>query len=138
MLKRCHDSPKLILNSFGAYTTDTAYRVKTNGFNKRNLVYSFINSLTSLSAEIEGRHYGGGVLELVPSEIEELLIPIIPDSLASPKNLYNLNKSVKSKKMTNIVEQQSSKILSSIGVSKKNQHILYDNWLLLKNRRQRI
>ena len=24
------------------------------------------------------------------------------------------------------------------GVSKKNQHILYDNWLLLKNRRQRI
>ncbi len=35
-----------------------------------------MNSLTALSAELEGRHYGGGVLELVPSEIEKLLLPI--------------------------------------------------------------
>jgi len=32
--------------------------------------------LTALSAELEGRHYGGGVLELVPSEIERLLVPL--------------------------------------------------------------
>ena len=36
-----------------------------------------MNSLTFLSAELEGRHYGGGVLEMVPSEIERLLIPLV-------------------------------------------------------------
>lgn len=40
------------------------------------VMFSFLNSLPFLSAEIEGRHYGGGVLELVPSEIEKLLIPL--------------------------------------------------------------
>jgi hypothetical protein len=33
-----------------------------------------VNSLTALTAELEGRHYGGGVLELVPSEIEKLAV----------------------------------------------------------------
>src|SRR5690606_17848357 len=28
MLKRCHDAPRLIQNTMGAYTTDTAYRVR--------------------------------------------------------------------------------------------------------------
>ena len=40
------------------------------------LVGGFVNSLTVLSADLEGRHYGGGVLELVPSEIERLAIPV--------------------------------------------------------------
>lgn len=47
-----------------------------------SLVLAFVNSLTSLTAEMEGRHYGGGVLELVPSEIERLLIPVITASRA--------------------------------------------------------
>ena len=34
----------------------------------RHTCRSFINPLTALSAELEGRHYGGGVLELIPSE----------------------------------------------------------------------
>ena len=89
MLKRCHDAPKLILNEFGAYTTDTAYRIRSSALSSLNLVYAFINPLSSLCAEIEGRHYGGGVLELVPSEIEELLIPILPDQHISKADLNN-------------------------------------------------
>src|SRR5690606_17262173 len=75
MLKRSHDTPRLILNQMRAYTTDTAYRVRLKEGTAEQLVYGFINALTSLSAELEGRHYGGGVLELVPSEIEKLLLP---------------------------------------------------------------
>ncbi len=40
--------------------------------------FSYLNSLTFLYAELGGRHYGGGVLEMVPSEIEKLLIPFMP------------------------------------------------------------
>ena len=76
MLKRSHNYPRLILNSADAYTTDTAYRICTS-MKPDVLVYNFINSLTALSAELEGRHYGGGVLELVPSEIENLLVPMV-------------------------------------------------------------
>ena len=31
MLKRSHNTPRLILNRLGAYTTDTAYRIRTRG-----------------------------------------------------------------------------------------------------------
>ena len=44
----------------------------------QDLTFSFLNSLTFLFAEMLGRHYGGGVLELVPSEIERLPIPFLP------------------------------------------------------------
>ncbi len=41
------------------------------------LVAGVHNSLTILSSETEGRTYGGGVLEMVPSEIARLLVPLV-------------------------------------------------------------
>jgi hypothetical protein len=40
-------------------------------------VAAFHNSVTLLSAEIEGRTFGGGVLELVPTEIRRLRVVAI-------------------------------------------------------------
>ncbi len=82
MLKRAHNYPRLVLNTARAFATDTAYRIAPAGIDASALVLGFINSLTCLSSELEGRHYGGGVLELVPSEIEHLLIPIVDISSA--------------------------------------------------------
>ena len=79
--KRSHRYPRLVLNDAGAFTTDTIYRGRMHlAYQGRetDLVASFHNSLTLLSAEIEGRSFGGGVLELVPSEINRLLVPL-PD-----------------------------------------------------------
>ena len=64
-------------NQFGAYTTDTIYRGiphPETGLAPEQIVAAFHTSLTMLSAEIEGRSFGGGVLELVPSEIARLAI----------------------------------------------------------------
>src|SRR5262249_34999913 len=80
MLKRAHHFPRLVLNSAGSFTTDTAYRIRPKQAAASSLVYSFLNSATWLCAELEGRHYGGGVLELVPSEIERLILPIFSAS----------------------------------------------------------
>src|SRR5205807_2162244 len=56
MLKRSHHFPRLILNAAGAFTTDTAYRVALgNEVRAPDLVVSFVNSLTALTAELEGR-----------------------------------------------------------------------------------
>lgn len=81
LLKRCHLFPRLVVNELAAHSTDTAYRVRLHADyagRTRDFAVSFLNSLTFLCAELGGRHYGGGVLELVPSEIEKLLIPLQP------------------------------------------------------------
>lgn len=85
--KRSHRFPRLIANSADLLTTDTIYQGKMlPGYERmeRRLVSGFHNSLTLLSAEIEGRSFGGGVLELVPSEINRLLVidpNTVPDAL---------------------------------------------------------
>lgn len=134
MLKRSHSTPRLIFNSAGAYTTDTAYRITSRGPRAELLVYSFINALTSLSAELEGRHYGGGVLELVPSEIERLLLPV---SERIDVDLLGLDKAVRTMPMEMVVEQQTRRTLGAIGLAKADQDTLLGAWDKMRNRRQR-
>ncbi len=133
MLKRAHDVPRLIFNELGAYTTDTAYRVESKGVAPELLVYCFMNPLTALMAELEGRSYGGGVLELVPSEIEKLYLPL-PDINF---NLRELDKDVRTKDFDEILLGHGQKILLKIGLSKDEIKVLFTAWSKLKNRRQR-
>lgn len=81
MAKRSHHFPRVVVNEATVVTTDTIYRGRMtvdSPMTARALAASFHNSLTLLSAEIEGRSFGGGVLELVPSEISRLSIPVAP------------------------------------------------------------
>jgi len=134
MLKRSHDLPRLIFNEIGAFTTDTAYRIKCDYLNEKLLVYCFMNSLTALSAELEGRSYGGGVLELVPSEINNLLIPIA--DIKKP-DIIKLDQMVRSKDPETYLPLLDTIILGSIGISENDQKTLFNAWLKLRNRRQR-
>jgi len=133
MLKRSHNYPRLILNSANALTTDTAYRISTE-VDAKKLVYSFVNSFTALSAELEGRHYGGGVLELVPSEIEKLRVPI-PRGIRPA--IKSLDSSVRSREQEETLKMQDQKILSRLGLSPAEIATLHGAWLKLRNRRQR-
>jgi hypothetical protein len=73
--KRSHSFPRLCVNEANVLVTDTAYRISMNeGYTINGLCYSFYNSLTLLFAEVYGRFYGGGVLELTPSEFKKLPI----------------------------------------------------------------
>lgn len=136
MLKRSHDTPRLIHNRLGAYTTDTAYRIRTlNGTDAAKLVGCFINPLTALSAELEGRHYGGGVLELIPSEIERLLIPLPKKANV---DLTELDKAIRSLPTHQFLNTQGKKVLGSMGLSPAMQDSLLDGWRKLRDRRHRI
>ncbi|QDU97377.1 Eco57I restriction-modification methylase domain-containing protein [Lignipirellula cremea] len=78
--KRAHLYHRLILNNADVFTTDTIYRgqmLPHFADRAEDLVAGFQNSLTLLSSEIEGRTYGGGVLELVPSEAARLRVPLV-------------------------------------------------------------
>lgn len=135
MLKRSHDFPRLVFNKAQAYTTDTTYRVKYKKFNEATLVGSFINSITALSAEVEGRHYGGGVLELVPSEIRKLLVPI---QKFDQKELYKLNTLIQNGiPSEELLSRRDEEVLLPLGFSKKETTTLLEAWSRLRLRRQR-
>ncbi|MBD3831980.1 MAG: methyltransferase [Brevundimonas sp.] len=73
--KRSHGFPRICVNEAGVHITDTAYGVHPReGHTIRGICFSFYNSLTMLFAETNGRFYGGGVLELSPSELKMLPI----------------------------------------------------------------
>lgn len=135
LLKRCHDAPRLVLNSLGAYTTDTAYRIRVRRGSANRLVYNFINAITALSAELEGRHYGGGVLELVPSEIERLLVPDPPDLSV---DVTGLDRAVKSESLGAVLERQSRLVLGALGMGCAIQDDLISAWGKLRDRRRRL
>lgn len=135
MLKRSHTAPRLILNELRAFTTDTAYRIRVKCGTANQLVFSFVNPMTALSAELEGRHYGGGVLELVPSEIERLLIPV---STKIKANVNSLDKAIRSSTMDVVLEHQSSIVLGAAGLPKTDQDELLNAWKRLRDRRHRV
>lgn len=75
-LRRNNLYPKFVLNEAGAYTTDTMHRVFIKeGVNKKALIASYYNSLSFAFAEILGRNFGGGCLELMPSEVGGIYLP---------------------------------------------------------------
>ena len=76
MLRQIHLAPRLTVNATAATSTDTVHRVRlTPGVDATALAMVFHNSVTFAFAEIMGRSYGGGILELEPAEAEQLPIP---------------------------------------------------------------
>ena len=72
-----HFGPRLILNPHGARNSNLLHGVAlaTDAPDVRALSAAMCSSVTLLSAEIEGRAYGGGVLKLETKEAERLRIP---------------------------------------------------------------
>lgn len=76
LLRQIYDGPRIIRNLADATSTDTIHRVRTSdGVDPGWLAATSMNSLTWAFAEIRGRSYGGGVLELEPTEAEGLPFP---------------------------------------------------------------
>lgn len=70
--------PRLIVNDVGAWSSNLLHGVTLGLLSPppRALAAAMASSVTLLSAEIEGRAYGGGVLKLETKEAERLLVPV--------------------------------------------------------------
>lgn len=93
--KRFHKLPKLIVNKAGIHTTDVSYNIRFNEkTNPSSFAFCFYNSLTLALCEYNGRFYGGGVGELVPSEFKDICVPYrdIPEKeISHLDNLFRKN-----------------------------------------------
>lgn len=111
--KRCNEYPKLIKNSAKVLATDSAYMVSMkHDFSIESLIYSFYNPLTLSFAELQGRYYGGGVLELTPNEFKSLPLPLV-NITKSDFNSYILRFKEK-ESIVDICNQEDVTILKSI------------------------
>ena len=75
MFRQIYDFPRIVLNNSDATSTDTIHRFTCKAEKPERVIANTYTWLTAASAEIEGRSYGGGVLELEPTEAERLLMP---------------------------------------------------------------
>ena len=75
-LRRNNFYPKFVLNKCDAVSTDTMHRMKFNdGVDPENVLLAYYNSISFAFTEICGRSYGGGVLEILPGEMGNILLP---------------------------------------------------------------
>ena len=128
--------PRLILNSAKATCTDTLHRVK---FNEKKLekitVSCFHNSLTFAFAEILGRSYGGGVLELMPTEAEKLPVPIVTSETTNL--LSEMDGLVREGLPDEVIDLGDRRILNEeLGLKRRDITLIKSAWKDLSKRRK--
>ena len=134
MLRQIHTFPRLTINLTKATSTDTVHRVRFLGdVNPQAVVAAFHNTATFLLAEIFGRSYGGGVLELEPTEAENLLIAPL-DSLAA---FSKVDAALRQGDVDSIVSAGDAALLGSAGLTPDDLRILRTGWQRLRDRRLR-
>ncbi len=132
LFRQIYDFPRIILNIAGAVSTDTIHRMRCKA-NKTKLIPCLYTHLTAASAEIEGRSYGGGVLELEPTEAERLLVPKqIVEGLA----IQEIDHLIRTGKIGDLLEENDKRVLvDGLGLSKKDCSMLKGIWVKMRDRR---
>ncbi len=134
LFRQIYDFPRVVLNKAGAMCTDTIHRVSCRG-DKATFASTAYTYLTAASAEIEGRSYGGGVLELEPTEAEKLLMPKEVGDGLPVREIDNL---VREGALEEVLRENSRLILQgSVGMTKKECDALKRIWLKMRGRRSR-
>lgn len=134
-LRRNNLYPKFVLNEADAYTTDTMHRVFIKeGVKKKAFVASYYNSLSFAFAEILGRNFGGGCLELMPSEVGEIFLPYKEEN----EQIFDNIDSMLRKKVgaDEILDYTDEVILhQGMGLSKDEVKLARSIWHKIINRR---
>jgi adenine-specific DNA methylase len=134
-IRRNNIYPKLILNEANAYTTDTMHRVFIKkGINKSAFIASYYNSVSFAFSEIVGRSYGGGVLELMPSETESIFLPYKEDNQVL---ITEIDKMLRNKVDIDTVLKTTNHIIlyENFGFSRKEIGLANTIWKKLSFRR---
>lgn len=137
VFKRCHEMPKLLINQAEIYTTDTAYGIYPNkGFNIQGITYSFYNSLTLLFAEIRGRFYGGGVLELSPMEFRSLPLVYHEPNKQEMNSFLKVFKDSEGNP-TKVLDYGDNWMKDKLSLSNTEVASIRDAWVSVRNHRLR-
>lgn len=137
LLRQIYDHPRLIANHAGAMSTDTVHRVRIlNGVAATSVASASVNSATFAFAEVMGRSYGGGVLELEPREAEALPFP--DASKLSDEHVEDVDRLVRAGRLLEAVSLVDRVLLiDHHGFSRELVRELRGTWARLRDRRLR-
>jgi len=128
--RQIYDFPRVVKNGAGATSTDTIHRLRAA--KPDALITNIYTHLTAASSEIEGRSYGGGVLELEPTEAERLLMPT---ALRKGLPLEEVDKLVRAGRLQDVLTENDRLILGELGIGKADRDMLAAIWRKMRDRR---
>lgn len=130
--KRSHMMPRICSNRAGVLTTDTAYQISMKeGVSVDDLCYSFYSSLTLLFTEVDGRFYGGGVLELTPREFRGLPFLLQSPTCDDRKSFEDKFIELNAESQSRMIERIDARAMKMLGLEEQQ-------WKALVNARKRI
>lgn len=133
VFRQIYDFPRVVLNTAEATSTDTIHRMRCKTANPRAVLANTYTSLTAASAEIEGRSYGGGVLELEPTEAERLLMPA---KLGPALSLDECDRLVRNDRLGDVLDENDRLVLKeTMGLSATECRMLRRVWEKMRDRR---
>ena len=124
-----------MLNEAKAYTTDTMHRVFIKeGVNKKAFVASYYNSLSFTFAEILGRNFGGGCLELMPSEVGGIYMPY---RIENEKLFTEIDRMLRQKRTADEILDYTDRIIlhEGMGFSMEEVYTARSIWHKIMGRR---
>lgn len=135
MLRQIHFAPRLTVNAAAATSTDTVHRVRLDpNVDPATLAAVFHNSATFAFAEIMGRSYGGGILELEPREAEQLPMP--PPAYGSAELAQDVDLLLKANEIDKALDVVDRHVLiDGLGLSPRLVAGCRAAWLTLRDRR---
>lgn len=137
-----HNGPRIALNNAEITCTNSVHRVYFKQISRKKqkmLAISFISTLTQISAEIEGRSYGSGVLKQEPSEARNIKI-YLPNELDTRyvNELYGkIDNLVRNGKQDEAKAEADKAIYSALNINNKTASNLSQILNKLRSIRQR-
>lgn len=140
LLRRSNVYPKFVLNGIDAVSTDTMHRIKIKDeYDNKKILLSYYNSISFAFTELCGRSYGGGVLEILPKEAENIIIPNIDDMDTQNVNrlIGILDDNIRNKKdIRDAINIMDKEILENyLGISTDTINMYRKIWNTLNERR---
>jgi len=134
LFRQIHGYPKLVENRTRATSTDTIHRVRYGQpEHAAQISLAFLNSMTFAFAEVLGRSYGGGVLELEPNEAEQIPVPFFADIQLDLDELDRLERAGEINAILNITDK--GLLQDGMGLDKGEIETLRQAWRKLSGRR---
>jgi adenine-specific DNA-methyltransferase len=132
LFRQIYDFPRPVLNQAAATSTDTIHRLRCEA-QPEKVIINLYTHLTAASAEIEGRSYGGGVLELEPTEAEHLLVPA---QLADALPIAECDRLIRAGHLGDVLAENDRLVLRNrLGLSPADCALLRDIWIKMRDRR---
>lgn len=136
LLRQIHLHPRLVANAAGATSTDTVHRVRllTDRVSAAQLAVAALNSATFAATEVVGRSYGGGLLELEPTEAE--LLPIADPTLVRPALIAKVDELLRDNRVDDAVRLVDQQLLiEGLRMTGDDVAALRVAWARLRDRR---